>query len=90
MRGIFMKHLFLLLVLSLGDTSLLPASPGAMTDTVGTLNQVTEETDQKNTLDQQEQQEKDFKQDEEREAREWEESKKRSPEPEGRFDVPEA
>jgi len=70
--------LFLLAVkaLSLGDNSLLPAEPRSMTNTVRTLNQVTQETDGRPTLDQQDLQEKQFQEDRLREQKEWNKQKK--------------
>lgn len=70
---------------ALGDKSVLPNDPAAMTDTVSTLNQVTDETDGNSTLGQQDMQEKQFQEDRKREQKEWEEQKQID---NSRFDIP--
>lgn len=76
---IFFATLLLLALkaLSLGDTSLLPNEPKAMTNTVRALNQVTEEQeDRRPILEEQDLQEKQFQEDSAREKKEWENQKK--------------
>lgn len=78
--------IFVFSLSALGQT----IDPGTMGGSVGTLNQVTKETDGTGTLNQQEQQDVEEQQYQEqrlREQKEWEEEKNKTRD-EYRFDVP--